>query len=104
MTADAGTGHLFEAGPELSDAKLFQLAEPWVSRAVLEPCMRSEVTRAHLNDDLDWAKQHGIEGTPMLLINGHKISAWPPLLMVAVLSGGRTDHPLLAHLPPPRRG
>jgi hypothetical protein len=40
----------------------------------------------------------------MLLINGHKISAWPPLLMVAVLSGGRTDHPMLAHLPPPRRG
>jgi hypothetical protein len=35
-------------------------------------------------------------------VNGRKASAWPPFLMVIVLTGGRTDHPLLAHLPRPR--
>jgi serine/threonine-protein kinase len=81
---------------------LYELAAPWASRQVLEACVRSAATEAHLRDDLEWATAQGIEGTPLVLVNGRKASAWPPFLMVIVLTGGRTDHPLLAHLPGPR--
>jgi protein-disulfide isomerase/uncharacterized membrane protein len=96
-------GKIFAAQQRLDEELLYQLAEPWVSRAALESCVASAATEAHLRDDIDWAVAHEISGTPLVLINGRKVSAWPPLLMTLILARGQTDHPLLAHLPPARR-
>jgi len=93
------SGKIF-AAQQLDESMLYQLAEPWISRSALESCVASAATEAHLRDDIDWAVAHGIEGTPLVLVNGRKVSAWPPLLMTLILARGRTDHPLLAHLPP----
>jgi serine/threonine-protein kinase len=94
-------GRIFQAQERLDQDLLYELASPWAARADLEACVRSEATEAHLRDDLDWAAANDIQGTPMVLINGRKTSPWPVLLMAEVLSRGRADHPLLAHLPPP---
>jgi protein-disulfide isomerase len=93
-------GRIFAVQQRLSEPLLYELASPWISKDALETCMRSPATEAHLADDLDWARALGIEGTPLVLVNGRKGSAWPPFLMAVVLTRGRTDHPLLAHLPP----
>lgn len=93
-------GKIFAAKERLNEALLYELAAPWTPRDQLEACVRSEATEAYLRDDLDWATANGIEGTPLVLVNGRKASSWPVLLIAEVLTRGRADHPLLAHLPP----
>jgi serine/threonine-protein kinase len=95
-------GRIFAARERLDENLLYELASSWVPRAQLEACVSSEATEAHLRDDLDWARANEIEGTPLVLINGRRTSAWPVALMAQILAGGRADHPLLAHLPPAR--
>jgi protein-disulfide isomerase len=95
-------GRIFAVQQRLSEPLLYELASPWISQDRLASCMTSAATEARLEDDLDWARALAIEGTPLVLVNGRKGSSWPPFLMTVVLTRGRTDHPLLAHLPPAR--
>jgi serine/threonine-protein kinase len=42
----------------------------------------------------------GIKGTPLVLVNGRMVPAFPPFLHAILLAGGDAEHPLFAYLPP----
>jgi serine/threonine-protein kinase len=77
-----------------------------MSRERLEDCVDSPETEAKLRDDIAWALQHEIKGTPLLLVNGREIP--PPhtlhFLYAMVLAEANPEHPAFAELPPPRPG
>jgi protein-disulfide isomerase len=95
-------GSLFENQTGLTEEKLWELAKPMGAREQLEACARSPETEKTLQDDIAWAVAHGIEGTPLLLINGRQAIAFPPLIYVLELSHGAPSHPAYAALPPPQ--
>jgi uncharacterized membrane protein YdcZ (DUF606 family) len=80
--------------------RVYEIAEPYVSRAGLAACLTDLGTEGKLQDDIAWALQHDIQGTPMVLVNGRVGSAFGPFLYAMVLSGGRGDHPAFEVLPP----
>ena len=59
-------------------------------------------TEAKLRSDIAWAMAHEIRGTPLVLVNGRKASAFAPFLYAMVITGGDTEHPAFASLPRPR--
>ncbi|MEK7705143.1 MAG: thioredoxin domain-containing protein [Myxococcota bacterium] len=93
---------LFAAQQQLTEDKVYALATPYLPRAALDACMRSPETEAKLRDDLAWAMAFGIDGTPLVLINGREAAPFAPLLYAMALTGGDVHHPLFAGLPPPR--
>ena len=48
------------------------------------------------------ATRHEFEGTPLVLVNGRKGSAFGPFLYAMVLTEGRPDHPAFGALPAPK--
>jgi serine/threonine-protein kinase len=96
------TGALFENGLDLTEERVFELGARFVSRESLEACVAAPETEAKLQDDIAWAAEHDIQGTPLVLVNGRKGSPFPPFLVAMVLSEGRTQHPAFESLPPPR--
>jgi len=81
-------GSLFLNQYALDDALVYRLAEPYMDGPVLERCVRSAETESKLQDDIAWAMEHDIHGTPLVLVNGRKLPNFPPLLMALVVSGG----------------
>ena len=94
-------GRLYREQRTLTKDRVFELLEPLRARAELEACTEAPETHAKLSDDIDWAIDHEITGTPLVLINGRRASAFPPLLYSMILAGGDTEHPAFAVLPPP---
>jgi serine/threonine-protein kinase len=70
-------------------------------RVALAACMASPDTQAKLLADIQWAEEHGIQGTPLVLVNGRQAAAFPAFLYALVLAGGDPGHPAFAALPPP---
>jgi serine/threonine-protein kinase len=68
----------------------------------LQACLRAPETERKLQDDIRWAVEHDIHGTPLLLVNGRKALPFPPLLYVLALTRGATAHPAFIALPPPQ--
>lgn len=99
-SAFAYSGVLFAKQKTLSEADVFALAEPYLSRAKLQACVASPETAAKLRDDVELAVRYQLEGTPLVLVNGRKGVAFPPFLYAVVLTGGSADDPLFASLPP----
>jgi serine/threonine-protein kinase len=103
-------GDLFRTQLTLDEEKIYKLAEPFVSRGELATCISDPVTEAKLRDDIAWAKSCGLRGTPLVLVNGRIVPAFPPFLHAILLAGGDVNHPLFAYLPsaksrkPHRRG
>ena len=95
-------GSLFENQASLGEERLWELAKPLGSRDDLEACARSPETERKLQDDIAWAVAHGIEGTPLLLINGREAIAFAPLIYLLELTRGAPSHPAYAALPPPQ--
>jgi len=94
-------GAMFANQSSLSHSEqVFEIAEPYVSRDELVACLTDLDTEARLQDDIAWALQHDIHGTPLVLVNGRVGSAFGPFLYAMVLSGGRSDHPAFEVLPP----
>jgi serine/threonine-protein kinase len=92
-------GALFERQRILTEEKVYALAEPYLAREKLSACIAAPETQAKLADDIAWAMQTGLEGTPHVLVNGRKGSAFAPFLRAIVLAGGDADQPLLSQLP-----
>jgi serine/threonine-protein kinase len=86
----------------LSEEKVYELAEPLMSRAELVECVNDPATLAKLRDDIDWASQHDIHGTPLVLLNGKPVAAFGPLLYALILTGGDSAHPVFERLPAPK--
>ncbi len=96
------TGELFRRQRELTESLVFELAEPVMPRAELEACVASPATEQKLQDDIAWAVANGIQGTPLVLVNGRKALPFPPLIYVLALTRGAAAHPAFAVLPPPK--
>ena len=100
----AFAGDLFEHQQGLTSEQVMGLATPFIDRAALEQCLASAATRRKLSDDVDYAWRYRPSGTPLVLIDGRQGTWFGPFLYAMILTGGRTDHPALAQLPPPRPG
>jgi protein-disulfide isomerase len=103
-TAFEFAGSLYEHQQDLSEEQVYALAEPHISRVELRACVNDPATEAKLQDDIAWATEHDIDGTPLVLINGKRVAAFGPLLYALILTGGEADHPVYANLPKPQVG
>jgi len=92
---------LFEVQERLDTELLFATTDPYMERAELRACMDSPETQAKLQEDIRWAEQHHIRGTPLVLLNGRKASSFGVFLYVILLNEGSPDHPVFDQLPPP---
>lgn len=92
---------LFENQRRLTMERVYDLAAPFMSRERLEECVASPETEAKLEDDIEWAREHEIVGTPLVLVNGRLASPAPHVLFAMVLAGANPDHPAFTVLPPP---
>jgi serine/threonine-protein kinase len=95
-------GILFENQRRLTTKMIYGLAAPFISRERLEDCVASAETEAKLRDDIAWAAQHDIQGTPLLLVNGREASSSLEFLYAMVLAKANPEHPAFAALPPPQ--
>jgi serine/threonine-protein kinase len=93
---------LFENQRWLTTRKIYDLAAPFMARDRLEECVSSPGTAAKLDDDIAWALQHEIQGTPLVLVNGREMPASLQFLYAMVLAEADPEHPAFAVLPPPQ--
>lgn len=67
----------------------------------LRKCMMSEDTAAKLREDIAYAKLYGIQGTPLVLLNGREAPPAAVFILGMVMSGGDANAPYFQNLPPP---
>lgn len=67
----------------------------------LQACLKAPETTARLNEDIAYARKAGIEGTPLVLLNGKVAPPAPVFLLGMILNGGNVDAPAFSKLPPP---
>lgn len=84
----------------LTEEDVYSQAEPWMDRDQLRRCVESSETQAKLADDIQWALENDIHGTPLVLINGRPVAPFGPLLYALILTRGNPDDPVFAGLPP----
>ncbi|MHC4917785.1 MAG: DsbA family protein, partial [Planctomycetota bacterium] len=92
---------LYENQRRLTTEKIYDLAEPFMPRERLEDCVASPETEAKLEDDIEWATEHEIVGTPLVLVNGREGSPAVHFLFAMVLARADPEHPAFDVLPPP---
>jgi protein-disulfide isomerase/uncharacterized membrane protein len=68
----------------------------------LETCVASQATNNMLQDDIDYAMQHHIQGTPLVVINGRQAPNFPPFIYAMIIAGGDTNAEGFKVLPPPK--
>ncbi|MEE8312819.1 MAG: thioredoxin domain-containing protein [Myxococcota bacterium] len=86
------SGDLFRSQESLTAERVLALAAPYAEPEDLEHCMDSAATLEKLRDDIDWALEHRIRGTPLVLVNGRTVPASPTFLYALILSRGDADH------------
>ena len=89
---------MFEAQAELTRARVDELAERFVGASALAACAGSPEVADKLRTDIALAERYAIRGTPLLLLNGHEVPPFPPLVYALVLAGADPDHPAFADL------
>ena len=94
-------GRLYREQRSLTKERVYELLGPLRERDELETCVDAPETHAKLRDDIAWAQEHEITGTPLVLVNGRRASPFPPLLYALVLASGDPEHPAFAALPAP---
>lgn len=93
----------FDNQEVFTTAKAWQLAESHSSDiSKLRQCVEDMNTQNILDEDIAYANAHNIEGTPLVVINNRAAPALPALIYTLILTSGKTDHPALQTLPPPR--
>jgi serine/threonine-protein kinase len=92
---------LYESQRRLTTERIYDLAAPFMSRERLEDCVASPETEAKLEDDIEWATEYEIVGTPLVIVNGREASPAVHFLFAMVLAGADPEHPAFAVLPPP---
>ncbi len=97
-------GRLFDSQHVLTQELVLELAEPFLSREELATCVSAPETEAKLRDDIAWALEYDIRGTPMVLLNGRKAPRSGVFLYAMTLAGGDPEHPVFEDLPPPTPG
>jgi serine/threonine-protein kinase len=93
---------LFDAQRSLTPASLIDIASSGsISRPELEACVASQKTAKRLQSDIQYAEAYGIQGTPLILLNGHEGTPIPAFIFAMVLAQGNANAPAFAALPPP---
>jgi len=92
---------LFARQKELTAPQLYQIAAPFMERKALESCVASPETKAQLDEDIAYASRFASDGTPIVAVNGRKGVSFAPFLYALILTGGASEHPAFASLPPP---
>lgn len=64
-----------------------------VASEELSKCLEAASTKAKLDEDIDYASRFDITGTPMVVLNGRRVMAYPPLIMALILARGDPNHP-----------
>jgi hypothetical protein len=95
---------MFEEQQSLTLDKVWEIAvtEGGVPRAELEKCVADPATTAKVDEDIAYAMEYHLDGTPLVLVNGKTGSSVPSFLYAIILAGGDPNHPAFAHLPPPK--
>lgn len=92
----------FEEQKTLTRNRIWDIAATnEVKRHDLETCISSPDTAAELKNDIDYALEHNLDGTPMVVVNGRKAPALPLLIYSLILAGGNANNAAFAKLPPP---
>jgi serine/threonine-protein kinase len=71
-----------------------------VPSAQLEACVKSHDTTQRLQDDVNYAQQHDIHGTPLVVVNGREVPPSLPFLYALAMAGGDASSPVFRVLPP----
>jgi serine/threonine-protein kinase len=94
---------LFEKQGHIDSDDIWGIAAPSdIQRRELESCVNSPATEDLLQGDIDYAMQHHIQGTPLLVINGRQAPAYPPFIYAMIIARGDSDAKGFKVLPPPR--
>jgi hypothetical protein len=93
---------MFDVQRWLTKEKIYEFASPFMSRERLKKCVASPETEAKLQDDIAYALDYKIQGTPLVLLNGRPVPASLPFLYAMVLAEADPENPAFAALPPPR--
>ncbi len=104
---DKARAALFSAQRDLDTSKkVFEIAgqAAAVSQADLKACSQDPKTDAKLRQDVEYAWSYGLEGTPLVIINGRKSSAIGPFLYAMILAQGDLNHSAWKRLPAGRTG
>lgn len=95
---------LFAEQQGLTPEKVIDIASSGsVSRPQLEACVGSAQTAQRLQQDIQYAQDYKIQGTPLVLLNGHEAMPIPTFLLAMAIAGGDANAPAFASLPPPDR-
>lgn len=93
---------LFEHQATLTQDFIFEVAaKAGMGRDALLACVNSPDTQARLEQDIAYGKAYGIDGTPLVLVNGREAPPAPAFLVGLVLANGDANAPIFSELPPP---
>lgn len=94
---------LFQNQGRLSVDRIWETAaQNDTERQSLESCVTAPETAATLRGDIDYALQHHIDGTPLVVINGRQAPGFPPFIYAMIIAGGDSNADGFKILPPPR--
>ena len=83
------------------EAVLDVLSSGSVARTQLETCVANPDTARKMLEDILYAKQHDLRGTPLVIINGREAMANPTFLYALILASGDPNAEAFRALPPP---
>ncbi len=93
---------LFKEQRVLTRDRIWQIATTDTKqRKKLEACVKSPQTAKTLREDIDYAIQHKLEGTPLVVINNRKATALPAMIYTMIMVMGRDNDPGFKVLPSP---
>jgi protein-disulfide isomerase/uncharacterized membrane protein len=93
---------LFQNQEKLTSDKILEVAlAVGAVRETLLACIASQDTEDKLKQDIAFAKQYQIKGTPLVLLNGKEAPPAPAFLFGMVMSKGDVNAPYFLKLPPP---
>ena len=93
---------MFKEQRTLTRDRIWQIAAADAKqRKKLEACIKSTQTAKTLREDIDYAIQHKLEGTPLVVINNRKATALPAMIYTMIMVMGRDNDPGFKVLPPP---
>jgi len=94
---------LFAAQSTLTQESVMQIASAGsVSRSQLEACVKNPETTQRLREDVAYAQQHDIHGTPLVVVNGREVPPNIAVLYALVMAGGDANAPAFRMLPKPQ--
>jgi protein-disulfide isomerase len=101
--AKAVSDEIFAAQKELTPARIREIVAAHGDWTRIQACVASPDTEKKLQDDIALAKTYGLDGTPLVLVNGRKGTSYGPFLYAMILTKGDATNSAFASLPAPNR-